>query len=82
MLTAFVQGLVNILGKVADVTLALLPNSPFSGVYNVTLDSELLSALAWIVPFPSIIAVLEAWALAVGGFYVFQAILRTANSIE
>lgn len=82
MLFAFFQGVINVLGKCLNIVLSVLPDSPFNGIYNLTLDNNLLSALAWIVPFPSIITVLEAWAVAVGGFYVLQAILRTVNAIE
>lgn len=82
MLFAFLQGVINVLGKCLGVILLILPSSPFNAIYTLTIDNELLAALAWLVPFPQIIAVLQGWIAAIAGFYIFQAILRTVNAIE
>ena len=81
MLSSFFQltidGLVNLL----SIILSVLPSSPFSGIYSLTLDSNLLSALAWIVPFPQILAVLQAWIAAVTVFYLYQIVLRWIKAV-
>lgn len=82
MLFNFLQGVINILGFCLDGVLLLLPSSPFNAIYTLTLDNELLTGLAWLVPFPQIIGVLQGWITAVAGFYVFQAILRFIKAIE
>lgn len=82
MLFSFLQGVIDVLGKCLGIILLILPSSPFDAIYTLTLDNELLQALAWLVPFPQIIAVLQGWVSAIAIFYVVQVILRTVNAIE
>lgn len=82
MLFSFLQGVINVLGKCLDLLLLALPTSPFNAIYSLTIDNQLLGALAWLVPFPQIIGVFQGWLTAVAGFYVFQAILRFTRAIE
>lgn len=82
MLFGFLQMLIDLLGKCIGAILLLLPSSPFSGIYTLVLDNQLLGALAWIVPFPQIIGVLESWIVAITGFYLVHMILRAAKAIE
>lgn len=82
MLFAFLQGVINVFGKCLGLILLILPSSPFNAIYTLTIDNELLQALAWLVPFPQIIAVLQGWITAIATFYLVQVILRTVNAIE
>ncbi len=77
MLQALINGLGDMFVSIANV----LPTSPFKSFNELTLDSELLSALAWIIPFPQIVSTLEAWTTAVGLFYVYMIILRWVKAI-
>jgi hypothetical protein len=42
----------------------------------LSLDDGLLGFIAWLVPFPEILAALQAWLLAIGLYYVYVVIAR------
>ena len=81
MLSSFFQLTIDGLVKLLGIILSFLPPSPFSGIYELTIDSQLLSALAWIVPFPQILALLQAWIAAITIFYLYQIALRWIKAV-
>ena len=82
MLTTFLQSVIDGLGALLSAVVGLLPSSPFQGMYVLTLDNELLGMLAYIVPVPHILALLESWTVAVGVFYLYSVVLRWIKAIE
>lgn len=59
----------------------LFPASPFRQFLEVSLDSRGLQWLNWFVPIPQIIAVLQAWLVAVGVFYLYSVVARWVKLI-
>jgi hypothetical protein len=78
MLTSLIQALIN----AGNAALSLLPLSPFYGVQQVVVDSEILSWLAWFIPFDAIVALLQAWCVAIGVWYIATKALRWAKMIS
>jgi len=77
------QGIINAFVLLLNGIVAILPKSPFAGHWtDLVLDNKLLSALGWIIPFKSILAVSMAWLVAVGTFYLHMIILRWIKAIE
>lgn len=70
ILNAIIAGVGNIL----EAFISILPNSPFNFVYSI--DSELLKAICWIFPVPSMIAHLEIYLSAVIVFYGLRIVLN------
>lgn len=64
------------LGSIAKMVLGLLPDSPFQAITVVSDVAPMLGSLNWIVPVGEILAILQAWVLAIGIFYIYQVILR------
>lgn len=81
----FIIGMLNVIikaiGTVISFLTGLLPTSPFQAIDNSSVG-EFLNGLAWIIPIPQIISILQAWVLAVGLYYVVQIALRWAKAIE
>lgn len=77
MFNGIIKGMATALGAVVNI----LPNSPFQAIDN-TAVGEFLGSLAWIIPIPQIIAILQAWVVAVGIYYLVQVILRWVKAIE
>jgi len=82
MLTKFMQTIIDGLVALLKTVIGLLPSSPFASVYNLTIDNELLQFLAWIVPYPQIIAVLQAWLATITVFYLYQIVMRWVKVIS
>jgi len=81
MLTALVQAIINGIGALGGV-LDNLPLCPFHQVNAVVLDSQLLSMLAWFVPFDAIISLLQTWLVSIAGWYVAKTGLRWKRIIQ
>jgi hypothetical protein len=77
MITDVLNAIVNLGGNIAN----LLPLSPFTQIEKIKVSNDVLGAIAWIVPFNEIIALLEAWVLAIAVWYVAQKILRWSKQI-
>jgi hypothetical protein len=77
MLTDFVNSIMN-LGN----PLELLPLSPFMKIEEITVGNEVLSAIAWLVPFDAIIGLLEAWIAVIAVWYLASKILRWMKQIS
>lgn len=63
------------------VILSFLPKSPFSLIDNSAIK-DFLGYLNWIVPINSILAIGEAWLVAVGIFYIYSIALRWVKAID
>ena len=82
MLLSLLQGLLDGFVVFGQGLLHLLPSSPFQSVYGLAIDNQLLNSLAWIIPIPQILSVLQAWVVSVGAFYVYSVALRWIKAIE
>lgn len=67
--------IIKLLGIVLSGILSVLPNSPFALIDSSSV-SEYLASLSWIIPFPQIIALLEAWVASILVYYTYSVIMR------
>jgi ABC-type multidrug transport system permease subunit len=72
---------INGLGTALSFVLSLLPPSPFSLIDNSPIQPY-LQGINYFVPISTILSIAQAWLVAVGIFYVYQAILRWIGAIE
>lgn len=82
MLLTLLQSIIDGFGSILAGIVFLLPKSPFQAIDALTVGNDLLSSLAWLVPFPQIIALLEAWVGAIMLYYVYMAIMRWIKLIK
>ena len=59
-----------------------IPKSPFTFLDANPQVKEVLGFLNWFFPIDTMIALTETWLIAIGIYYVVQALLRWANIIE
>jgi hypothetical protein len=78
MTNSFIEGLGNLLQGAASI----LPTSPFQSLLQVAVDTKIIGMLSWVVPFPQIIALLQAWITAVALWYAAVKVLRWAKQIS
>lgn len=60
---------------------ALLPESPFTLFLNQMQNIPFLDVLNWFVPVSEIIAIGQAWLVAVTAFYIVSLILRWIKAL-
>ena len=82
MLVRAIQGVLNFISGAFDFIMFLLPLSPFAAFNEVAIENQFLRWLAWIVPIPAILGVLQAWASAIALFYIWKVALRWIRAIE
>lgn len=82
MLTSLLQWIIDAGSAICGGLVYLLPTSPFTSLNGLTIGNDLLGAIAWFVPFPQMIALLEAWGLAVLSYYVWMLLLRWIKLVE
>lgn len=80
-LVSFLNALIKGLAFVLKSIVSILPPSPFQLIDN-TVVSDYLGGLAWLVPIPSILSILEFWLIAISVYYVQMVILRWIKAIE
>jgi len=67
---------------VINSIMIILPDSPFVMLSRDADIMQILGWVNWVIPVGEMIAILEAWLVAVALFYVYQLILRWAKAIE
>ncbi len=82
MLTELAQNIINGLGGLLDTVSSALPLSPFSHLSQLPIDNNILAFVAWLVPFPQIVALLEAWGAAVLAYYLVSIVMRWSKAIQ
>jgi len=82
MLTKFVQAIIDGLASACSAVVGSLPKSPFESLSQLPIDNNILAFVAWLVPFPQIVSLLEAWVVCVGVYYVASIIMRWVKVIE
>lgn len=82
MLLNLLQSIIDGLAALLQGIIGLLPQSPFNGITALTLENDVLRHLAYLLPMPQIISTLEAWAVAVGIYYLYMIPMRWAKAVE
>jgi hypothetical protein len=64
--------------------LKLLPESPFLVLDELTTTDyyQWLKWLNWFIPINTFIAILEAWLVGLGLYYIYQIVLRWVKAIQ
>ena len=79
ILSSIMEAVQGFLDKIIDA----LPRSPFAAASErLSLDDGLLGFIAWLVPFPEIIALLQAWVAAIMIYYAWMTIARWIKLIQ
>lgn len=85
MIATFIFFIVNkfmeIVGALAGVLYALLPNSPFTIVENSEFSS-LISKINYFLPIYEFTAIMEVWLLAIGIFYLYSLFARWIKAVQ
>lgn len=77
-----IQKIIDMLGEWGQSIIEALPLSPFLSLESVAVDNDILRFIAWFVPFPQIVALLETWGVCVGIYYLWMIIARWVKLIE
>lgn len=72
----------SLLDKFLEWVLALLPTSPFTEFINACSDIPYLGWLNWFIPVGQMVAIGEAWLVAIGLFYMYSIVLRWIRAID
>ena len=78
----FVNGAIETIADTANNVFEAMPRlCPFSAFQNA-LSNDLLAMINWFIPISEMIFILEAWGLAIAGWYVFSIILRWIKAVQ
>lgn len=80
-LAKFIQFFIDAIGLLLNALLLLFPPSPFNFVMNSSY-SDLISKINYFLPIGEIIAVTEAWLVAVGVYYLYSIYARFVKAID
>lgn len=75
-MTDFINSIIDVFSNVLNDIIGLLPLSPFAKFTYLTLDNGLLAMLNYLLPISEIVAVLQFWLVAVGGYYIYKFVLK------
>lgn len=81
LLIGLLNAIIYALGAILGAILAILPDSPFAMLSSLPKPAA-ITGLAWLIPFDYIIAVLQAWGIAVGIFYLYKIPMRWGKMIQ
>lgn len=76
-----INKIISILGKSVQLLISLLPESPFRFVINSEFG-DFLSQINFFFPFYEILAVCQAWIIAILGYYIYSIWARWVKAIE
>ena len=83
--TDILNSIGDFLSWVFSLILSVLPPSPFQKVFSLIFENEVISDVLGYIntvcPVSEAVGVLQVWIIAVGGFYLYQIILRWTKSI-
>lgn len=74
--------MMEIVEKFLHWVIGFLPSSPFTSFIEACENVPYLGWLNWFVPVGSIIAIGEAWLVAIGTFYLYSVVLRWVRAIS
>lgn len=61
--------------------MSFLPNSPFQALILSIGAIPYLKIFNWFIPVAEVLAIMETWLIAVGIYYLYQAIMRYIHLI-
>lgn len=64
------------------VIMSALPDSPFSMLSRNSDVNAVIGYVNYFIPVSFMVSVMQAWLVAIGIFYVWQALLRWVKAIE
>lgn len=80
-LVSFLNLLIKALGAVLSFIFGILPSSPFQAISNSPI-SEFLGTMNFFIPVSEMLSIGQTWLVCVGGFYLYQIVLRWVKAIE
>lgn len=78
----FLGKIIDWIGELGTLVIMLLPNSPFGAIEMPVELMRILGYVNWVLPINEIINITSLWLVAIGTFYIYQAILRITKAIE
>ena len=75
-LTGILQGVIDALAAILNVVLLLFPKSPFVMLSELTLRSDLVKFLNYLLPISEMVVLTEAWLAAITVFYVWSVMAK------
>lgn len=78
----FLNFVVENFNDLGNMIVELLPKSPIVWISRDAEIGKYMAYVNWFIPVYAIIATLEAWLVAVAGWYAFQVILRWIKVTE
>lgn len=75
------NGLIEILAKLGEGIVWLLPTSPFTGLQN-TFGAELLGYINYYIPIREMLDVASGWLTAIALWYLYSILLRWAKAVQ
>lgn len=82
MFKTVINWLTDQLSNILAFVLSILPDSPFQSYISLSDGSEVLGYVNYFLPVKQMIAIGQAWLVAIGVYYVYVAVLRWAKAIE
>lgn len=67
---------------VAVMVVSMLPTSPFQSYISMISTIPFLGYIGYFIPLAQMIAILEAWLVAISVYYGFMLVLRAINLIQ
>ncbi|MFP5527728.1 hypothetical protein ACLGL1_04525 [Peptococcus simiae] len=82
-LSKFIQLFINLIGGAFGILLAVLPKSPLQSMLSYTgAFSDFLGVCSFFIPIGAMIAITQAWLVAVALYYIHSAWMRWLKMIE
>lgn len=76
------NGILNVIGTLITTILSILPDSPFSLIYNMNLDLSWFQYFNWIFPISEALLVFTSWLSCILIYYGLSIIMRWIKAIE
>lgn len=81
-MTSIFNSITELITKMFNLILNLLPHSPFTKIIDNIEDLPYLEYINWFIPFDLMIDVTLIWLGAVGLYYLYMIILRWVKAID
>lgn len=82
MIMLLLQSILNGLATLLKVIVVILPTSPFTGLYNLTIDSQWLGYASYFLPIPQMISLLQAWGTVILVYYAYMIPMRYIKALN
>lgn len=77
-----INSILNTIGTLITAILSILPDSPFSLIYNMNLDLSWFQYFNWIFPISEALLVMTSWLTCILLYYGLSIIMRWIKAIE